>query len=148
VCSLSGDVVSTLSDFSSFCGPLGRVSFVVLRISPSIDSVVVVWNSWGRSLHKSVVSTESSVMSFLEPFLWVVFLVLGISPCVHSVIIRWDIWKLCEVNVLSFLSSNIVSTLSNFSSFSSPLGGVSFVVLRISPGVNSIVVIWDSRSLT
>jgi len=91
---LGSNIVSTLSNFSSFCGPLGGVSFVVLWISPGIDSVVVVWYSWGlceSSLSSNIVSTLSYFSSFSGPLGRVSFVVLRISPSIDSVVVVWKV---------------------------------------------------------
>ena len=144
---LGSDVVSTLSNFSCFGSPLSWVSLILLRVSPSINSVIVIWNCWCLSewsLGSNIVSSLGDLSCFGSPLSWVSFVLLWVSPGINSVVVIWNSGSLSEGS----LGSDVVSTLSNFSSLSGPLGWVSFVLLRISPGVDSVVVVWNSRGLS
>jgi len=144
---LGSNIISTLSNSSSLISPFSWMSFLPLRVGPGIHSVVVIWYGWGLSkmmcsLSGNIVSTLGNFSSFVSPFGWMSFFLLWVSPGVDSVVVIWNSRSLSKVNFLSSLSSNVVSTLSNLSSFISPLSWMSFFPLWVSPSVHSVVVIW------
>ena len=142
--------------------PTFFVHVLALVISPCVCYVVIIWGCWCFKwkervswnsmsfsmffLSKSIISTIGFKCGLSSPFSWVVFLVLGISPGIHSVVVIWNCWGLSEI--LSFLSKSIISTIGFKCSLSSPFSWVIFLVLGISPGIDSVVVIWNCWGLS
>jgi hypothetical protein len=140
-----------MCQFCCFGIPFRLVRFFVLRISPSVYSIIVIWYSWGRFLNKSkwslcsnIVSTLSNFCGFCVPFSLMGFLELWISPSVYSIIVVWYSWCRFLNKSKWSLCSNIVSTLCNFCCFGVPFSLMRFLELWISPSINSVIVIWDS----
>jgi len=146
VFSLSKSIISTVSLSLGFSSPFSWVVFFILCISPSVDSVVVVWDGWGLCktlsfLGGNVVSTLSNFSGLGLPFRSVSFIMLWLSPSVHSIVVISNSWG-------GSLHKSIISTVSLSLGFSSPFSWVVFFVLCISPSVDSVVVVWNSWGLS
>lgn len=118
VWSLSSYVVPSFSKLSSLSDPFFLMRFFVLRVSPSINSVVIIRYSRHWSLHKSIVSTLSLFLSFSFPFRWMQLFILGICPSIHSIVIIRNVrgrhlWKSVKVIMWMWrMVSMMISKLS------------------------------------